>query len=241
MIMETKDPALTKAPISSHDAQAEIIKDTTATHHNEHSHHALIDDIADDEVKGTQVLQETIIGSNLIDDIENLDNDSIDASDANRRTSRQIAGESVTHEEPLRKVVVSEELAKRDVIERNTGSNTTVSANTASTYDSEVGYDHDKLEADTSVTNHTDTFKDNRVGSEHVNDGDNPARQPDRRDQQGSTAFDEGINEETVGSEAPKSEDINDRNRYASIDNAQSRVLAPDQEGDESITPKGMG
>ena len=240
--METKDPALTKTPMSSHDAQAEIIKDTTATHHTEHSHHALIDDVADDEVKGTQVLQETIIGSNLIDDIENLDKDSSDASQANHRTKRQIAGESVTHEEPLRKAIVNEELAKRDGMDQNTV------PVTASTRDNDTRNisnnsvrNHDELEAETSITNNTDTFKDGRVGSEHVNEGDDPARQPDRRDQQGSTAFDEGINEETVGSEAPKSEDINDRNRYASIDNAQSRVLAPDQEGDESITPKGIG
>lgn len=88
---------------------------------------------------------------------------------------------------------------------------------------------HDKLEAETSVTNGTDTFKEDVVGSEHVNEGDNPARQPDRRDQQGSTAFDGGINEDTVGSAAPKSEDINDMNRYASIDNAQSRILNPDE------------
>ena len=81
-------------------------------------------------------------------------------------------------------------------------------------------------------TNHnkgTDTFEEDIVYSEHVNDDDNPARQPDRRDQQGSSPFDENINEDTVGSEAPKSEGITDMNRYANVDNAQTRVLNPDE------------
>ena len=81
-------------------------------------------------------------------------------------------------------------------------------------------------------TNHnkgTDTFEEGVVDSEHVNDNDNPARQPDRRDQQGSSPFDDNINEDTVGSEAPKSEGITDMNRYANVDNAQTRVLNPDE------------
>lgn len=88
---------------------------------------------------------------------------------------------------------------------------------------------HDDIEDNTQVGKGTETLKEGIVKSKHVNDNDNPARQPDRRDQQGSTAFDEGINEDTVGSSAPKSEGINDMNRYASIDNAQSRVLNPDE------------
>ncbi len=87
----------------------------------------------------------------------------------------------------------------------------------------------DDIEDNTSVNKGTDTFNDEVVHSEHVNDGDNPARQPDRRDQEGSTAFDEDINEETVGSTAPKSEEITDKNRYASVANAQSRTLNPDE------------
>ncbi|MER1972635.1 MAG: hypothetical protein ABS880_02615, partial [Psychrobacter alimentarius] len=59
-------------------------------------------------------------------------------------------------------------------------------------------------------------------------DNDNPARQPDRRDQD-SNGFDDNINEDTVGSEAPDSYNVNDMNRYANIDNAQTRVLNPDQ------------
>ena len=74
----------------------------------------------------------------------------------------------------------------------------------------------------------TDTFKEGVVNSEHVNDNDNPARQPDRRDQEGN-AFDDGVNEHTMVSETSKSESINNMNRYANIDNAQTRVLNPDE------------
>ena len=85
-------------------------------------------------------------------------------------------------------------------------------------------------EIDNSITENkgTDTFKEGVINSEHVNDNDNPARQPDRRDQEGS-AFDEGINEHTMVGDAAKSADINDLNRYANIDNAQTRVLNPDE------------
>lgn len=86
---------------------------------------------------------------------------------------------------------------------------------------------HDELEEDTSVNKGTDTFEEGVVESEHVNDDDNPARQPDRRDQKGNP-FDDGINERNVGSEAQDSDAITNRNRYASIDNAQTRVLNPD-------------
>ena len=74
----------------------------------------------------------------------------------------------------------------------------------------------------------TDTFKEGVINSEHVNDNDNPARQPDRRDQEGN-AFDEGINEHTIVSDTAKSAGINDLNRYANVDNAQTRVLNPDE------------
>lgn len=110
---------------------------------------------------------------------------------------------------------------------------TPISSHETSARETVSAHNHDELEAETSTTNHTDTFKDDVLDTEHVNDGDNPARQPDRRDQQGSTAFDEGINEDTVGSVAPKSEGINDMNRYASVDNAQTRTLSPDEK-DES-------
>ncbi len=226
--METKDPALTKTHINSHETLAEMTVEETSDAHDHHaerhidhnSHEALAASIVDhtahhsehlhNEPKGTRALQETVVGSNLIDDVANLDNDSIDPSMANRATDERIAGESVTHEEPLRKAVVDAQLAQRDVLSQDINN-------------------HDSLDNETSVTNNTDTFDENRVGSEHVNEGDNPARQPDRRDQEGGTAFDEGINEDTVGSEAPKSDEINDMNRYSSVNNAQSRILNPDE------------
>ena len=85
-------------------------------------------------------------------------------------------------------------------------------------------------EIDNSITENkgTDTFKEGVIDSEHVNDNDNPARQPDRRDQEGN-AFDEGINEHTMVGDAAKSAGINDLNRYANVDNAQTRVLNPDE------------
>ena len=86
---------------------------------------------------------------------------------------------------------------------------------------------HDELEDNITENKGTDTFEEGIVESKHVNDDDNPARQPDRRDQPGN-GFDDNINENTVGSEAPDSEEINNMNRYASIDNAQTRVLNPD-------------
>ncbi|ERL56663.1 hypothetical protein [Psychrobacter aquaticus] len=87
---------------------------------------------------------------------------------------------------------------------------------------------HDELEKNITENKGTDTFEEGIVQSEHVNDNDNPARQPDRRDQSGN-GFDDNINEDTVGSEAPDSEKINNMNRYANVDNAQTRVLNPDQ------------
>jgi len=90
-----------------------------------------------------------------------------------------------------------------------------------------------RLAAETSVNKGTETFDDNLVGTEHVNEGDMPARQPDRRDQEGD-AFDDGVNDKTTAHASPhnpKSDEINDLNRYASVDNAQTRVLnTTDQE-----------
>ena len=96
--------------------------------------------------------------------------------------------------------------------------------------DADVNRTNTHTEIDNSITENkgTDTFKEGVINSEHVNDNDNPARQPDRRDQEGS-AFDEGINEHTMVGEAAKSEGINDLNRYANVDNAQTRVLNPDE------------
>ena len=42
---------------------------------------------------------------------------------------------------------------------------------------------HDEIEDNTRVNKGTDTFKEGVIETEHVNNNDNPARQPDRRDQ----------------------------------------------------------
>ena len=97
--------------------------------------------------------------------------------------------------------------------------------NTLNTHTSDV---HTEIENSITENKGTDTFKEGVINSEHVNDNDNPARQPDRRDQDGN-AFDEGINEHTIVGSTPKSAGINDLNRYANVDNAQTRVLNPDE------------
>ena len=97
--------------------------------------------------------------------------------------------------------------------------------NTLNTHTSDV---HTEIENSITENKGTDTFKEGVINSEHVNDNDNPARQPDRRDQEGN-AFDEGINEHTIVSDTAKSASINDLNRYANIGNAQTRVLNPDE------------
>ena len=96
---------------------------------------------------------------------------------------------------------------------------------TLNTHTSDV---HTEIENSITENKGTDTFKEGVINSEHVNDNDNPARQPDRRDQDGN-AFDEGINEHTIVGSTPKSAGINDLNRYANVDNAQTRVLNPDE------------
>ena len=88
--------------------------------------------------------------------------------------------------------------------------------------------EHDELEDDTSVNKGTVTFEEGVVESEHVNDNDNPARQPDRRDQKGN-AFDDNINENNVREDHQESDAITNQNRYANIDNAQSRTLNVDE------------
>ena len=88
--------------------------------------------------------------------------------------------------------------------------------------------DNESAEKYTTTNKGTETLKPGIVGSEHVNKNDDPARQPDRRDQPGN-GFDDNINEETVGNVSPKSNEINDLNRYATVDNAQSRTLNTDQ------------
>ena len=67
--------------------------------------------------------------------------------------------------------------------------------------------------------------------TQHVKAGDKPAEFADRRNQDGQ-AFDENVNEHTVNNalvnNVPKSAEVNELNRYASIENAQSRTINPD-------------
>lgn len=85
-----------------------------------------------------------------------------------------------------------------------------------------------KISAETTINKGTDTFKEGIVTTEHVHAGDNPARQPDRRDQKGNP-FDDNINEHSMVGDTQKSAGITNENRYASVDNAQTRVLNPDE------------
>jgi len=160
--MQTKDPALTKTPISSHDAISEMVENTNDNKDPKHSE------------REQRQMDETVSASDRADGAATV------RDDAN--------------------------VPREGSVEN-----------------------HEDIERNTTVNKGTDTFEDEIVDSKHVNDGDNPARQPDRRDQNGSSAFDEGVNDQTVGSEAPQSEALNDMNRYASIDNAQTRILNPDE------------
>lgn len=155
--METSDPALTKTRI----------KDSTLNSHDDIDGNTTME-------KGTETFQESVIGTDYVND-DNIHGNNVNGDYSN----------------------------KQDVT-------------------------RDDIEDYTTVNEGTETFQETIVGSEHVNPGDNAARQPDRRDQKGSP-FDDGINERNVGSEAPKSEGLTDMNRYANIDNAQTRVLNPDE------------
>ena len=189
--MQTKDPALTKTRI------------VDSTDHHE-AHHIHTDHERHDEHKGTETLQETVIGTRYPSDDINHTGDDV--------TSHNVNYDDHTHKgaETFRESVVGSEYIEEH------GINNHVNA-----------HNHDINNAAT-INKGTDTFQESVVDSEHVYDGDNPARQPDRRDQKGNP-FDDGINEHTIREEQPKSDGINDMNRYASIDNAQSRILNPDE------------
>lgn len=97
--------------------------------------------------------------------------------------------------------------------------------------DSSMSHSDNLLDNDSTHLNTDSNVKGNEtvdadtINSEHVNDGDNPARQPDRRDQQGN-AFDEGVNESSSQVENIASAKINDKNKYSSIKNAQTNALS---------------
>lgn len=63
--------------------------------------------------------------------------------------------------------------------------------------------------------------------TKHVNLGDKPAEFVDRRNQDGQ-AFDDNVNEHTVGNDTLKSETINEHNLYSTPENAQKRTINPD-------------
>ncbi|KRG32085.1 MULTISPECIES: hypothetical protein [unclassified Psychrobacter] len=128
-----------------------------------------------------------------------------------------------TNDPALTKTRISE---NDDLIDSHDSANSFSSSPTSN--DKEHSDTDSGIEKNITENKGTDTFKEGVVNSEHVNDNDNPARQPDRRDQEGN-AFDDGVNEHTMVSETSKSEGINNMNRYANIDNAQTRVLNPDE------------
>ena len=128
-----------------------------------------------------------------------------------------------TNDPALTKTRISENY---DLIDSHDAANSFPSSPTSN--DNEHSDTDSGIEKNITENKGTDTFKEGVVNSEHVNDNDNPARQPDRRDQEGN-AFDDGVNEHTMVSETSKSESINNMNRYANIDNAQTRVLNPDE------------
>ena len=119
-------------------------------------------------------------------------------------------------------------LTKTRISENDDSINSHDSANSLPSSPTSNEHSDSGIEKNITENKGTDTFKEGVVHSEHVNDNDNPARQPDRRDQEGN-AFDDGVNEHTMVSETSKSEGINNMNRYANIDNAQTRVLNPDE------------
>lgn len=67
--------------------------------------------------------------------------------------------------------------------------------------------------------------------TQHVHSGDQSAEFADRRNQEGQ-AFDDNVNEHTVNNvfvnDVPKSAEVNELNRYATPENAQSRTINPD-------------
>ena len=128
-----------------------------------------------------------------------------------------------TNDPALTKTRISE---NDDLIDSHDSANSFSSSPTSN--DKEHSDTDSGIEKNITENKGTDTFKEGAVNSEHVNDNDNPARQPDRRDREGN-AFDDGVNEHTMVSETSKSEGINNMNRYANIDNAQTRVLNPDE------------
>jgi|GEM_PF-554456 len=162
-------------------------------------------------VKNTETMQETVIGSDHLSNQPMRDDTLLDSHLAADQA------ESATLRTPQTDAMAVEELQ---------------ATRTPMADRAEMRLNERDVQAHSHVENGTDTFDSDVMQTEHVNPGDNPAREPDRRDQEGSP-FDNNVNEETTGTEVPKSEFIDDHNRYASIDNAQSRVLPTEDKGDD--------
>ena len=233
--MQTKDPALTKTLITDHNTDK-------LTHPHIGEHHQVGHEIIQDDLhhKGTETLQETVLGTlytsdHIFDEVlhehDGHHRHHNDGALAHNNTMRHDSDNTQQHLDDHENlddhkntdtfqetVVGSEYIADDHLHDANLGN--------TEHHKSENMMANDNL--DSGFLNNNDFQQGNVVHSEHVNEGDEPARYPDRRDQDGN-AFDKGINEHTVSSEAPKSEHINDMNRYASIDNAQTRVLNPDE------------
>lgn len=138
--------------------------------------------------------------------------------------------DSNVHEDVARKDVANEKVIDSTDKDPSAASSSRKDAGALGKGDAQFHESNKEIEENTTVQKGTDTFEEDVIDSEHVKDGDNPARQPDRRDQEGGTPFDGGVNEDTMGSEKEKSDEITDMNRYASVNNAQKRTLTPDEE-----------
>lgn len=230
--MQTKDPALTKTPIDGQDTHAvhseSVHSDNVhhRTHRNDNTHGAVADAIL---AKNDNMAHERSTHRSV------HHNDNTHGAIADAILSKN---DNLAHERLAQENLVTTNAPKGT----NTFQETVIGTRYVSDDPEHGNHRHEdihhnnynvmstdeSIENNTTVNKGTDTFKEGIVDSKHVNDNDNPARQPDRRDQEGN-AFDDGVNEHTTIDDAAKSTEINDLNRYANVDNAQTRVLNPDE------------
>lgn len=204
--------------VNHHDHEAHL---TSVDHNQAPLHESRAEELSNlqgqnhaHDVKTTDTMQETVISSDRLGGTAIDDNVLRDAS---------LADSGVPHLHNSEQNIARSEAATVAELESRRPS-----LNTAD----ETAINERDIQAHTTVENGTQTFDSQVMQTEHVNPGDNPAREPDRRDQEGSP-FDDNVNEETTGTEIPKSEFIDDHNRYASVENAQSRVLPTEDKGDD--------
>lgn len=178
--------------------------------------------------KTTDTMQETVIGSCRLGDTT-MDGSTLHEStlhDSELAYGSELNQSHVAAESRMGQTTLKNPQTDAMAVEELQASRAPMAART------EERINERDIEAHTHVENGADKFDSEVMQTEHVNTGDNPAREPDRRDQEGSP-FDGDINEETTGTEIPKSEFIGDHNRYASVDNAQSRVLPIEDKDDD--------